>query len=127
MSANRGAVDVIMPALRHGLGERDGDALPDTGDAPSSEPPIDRIPVAILLRNVVPWRAGAWAPQKAVYDVAILLGGRPRPRLPGLAQPATILAKYADRPLSDRRGSRLLLNLALNKTKLTLNDFVDAT
>jgi len=34
-----------MPALRHGLGERDGDALPDTGDAPSSEPPIDRIPL----------------------------------------------------------------------------------
>jgi hypothetical protein len=74
MTANRGAVDVVLTALGHGLGERDGDALPDTGDAPSSEPPIDRIPVAILLGNVAPWRASTQSPQNAIDDIAIILG-----------------------------------------------------
>jgi hypothetical protein len=59
MSANRGAVDVVVPTLRHGLGESDGDALPNTRGAPSPETSIDRIPIAIFLRNITPWRAGA--------------------------------------------------------------------
>src|SRR3974390_1001440 len=85
MGANRGAIDVVVPALCHGLGESDGDALPDTGGTPSPESPIDRIPVAILLRNVAPWRAGAQSPQDTVDDITIILGWSATAALPRLS------------------------------------------
>ena len=74
MSANRGAVDVVLLALRHRFGESDSDALPNTGGTPSPEPAIYRIPVAILLGNIAPWRASAQSPQNAIDNVAIILG-----------------------------------------------------
>jgi hypothetical protein len=85
MGANRGAVDVVVPALGHGLGESDGDTLPDPGGTPPSETPIDRVPIAILLGNVAPRRARAQPPQDAVDDVAIILGRPATAALPGLA------------------------------------------
>jgi len=42
--------------------------------APSPEAPIDRVPIARLLRHIVPPRSGAQPPQNAVDNVAIVLG-----------------------------------------------------
>ena len=74
MGANRGAIDVVVAAFGHRFGESNGDALPNPRGAPSSEPPIDRIPVAILLRNVAPGRTCAQPPKNTVDDAAIILG-----------------------------------------------------
>ena len=82
MGANRRAVDVVVPALRHGLGESNGGALPDARCAPSSEAPKDRVPIAVLLWDVAPWRAGPQPPQDAIDDIAIVLG---RPTTPSLS------------------------------------------
>src|SRR5262245_37440641 len=41
MGANRSAVDVVMPALGHRLGERDGHTLPHTAGAPAPEAPVN--------------------------------------------------------------------------------------
>ena len=81
--ANRGAVDVVVPALGHRFGESDRDALPNTGGAPSPKAPVDRIPVAVLLRHVAPG-----APVRSRHRIPLMMlrlssGGRPRPRLPG--------------------------------------------
>ena len=83
MSTNRGAVDVVVTALGHRFGESDGDALPNTGGAPSPETPVDRVPVAVLFRHVAPRRTGAQPPENAVDDISLSSGGRPRPRFPG--------------------------------------------
>ena len=85
MGANRGAIDVVVPALRHRLGESDGDALPDTAGAPAPEAPIDRIPIAIFLRNIAPWRASAQPPQNSIDDVAIIFGRPSSAALAGLS------------------------------------------
>jgi hypothetical protein len=73
MSTNRGAVDVVVTALGHRFGESDGDALPNTGGAPSPETPVDRVPVAVLFRHVAPRRTGAQPPENAVDDISIVL------------------------------------------------------
>ena len=46
-------------AVRHDLGQRNRNHLPDPGIAPSTERPIDRVPVAALERNVAPGRNAA--------------------------------------------------------------------
>lgn len=74
-----------MAAFRHRLGERDRHALPDARGAPSSEAPVDRVPVAVLLRHVAPRRAAAQTPQDAVDNIAIILGRAASAALAGLA------------------------------------------
>lgn len=81
MGANRGAIDVVVSALSHRLGESDGHALPDTAGAPAPEASIDRVPVAVLLRDIAPWRPGAKPPQYPIDDVAIVFGRSSSPAL----------------------------------------------
>src|SRR5258707_532531 len=64
-----------MAAFRHRFGKRDGHALPDAGCTPSSKAPIDRVPIAIFRGYTPPGRAAAQAPQNAVDDIAVVLGG----------------------------------------------------
>jgi hypothetical protein len=73
VGTNRSGVDVVIPTLSHCFGESDGHALPDTGSAPTSKAPIDRVPVAVLLRHIAPRRASTQPPQNAVDDVAVVL------------------------------------------------------
>jgi hypothetical protein len=55
-----------MAVVGHRLGQRGGDRLPHAGLAPASEALAEGHPLAVLLRHVAPWRAGANAPQDAV-------------------------------------------------------------
>jgi len=81
MGANRGAVDAVMAAVCHDLGQCDRHCLPDPGTAPSPEPPVDRIPVAVSGRNIAPGRAATKPPEYAVDDGSVpFRGRRPRPR-----------------------------------------------
>ena len=72
MGADCGAVDTVVAAVRHDLGQRNRDRLPDPGFTPSPEPPIDRIPAAIFGRHVAPWSAAAKPPQDAVDNRTVL-------------------------------------------------------
>jgi hypothetical protein len=78
------AIDAVMTALGHRLGECYGNAFPNTGGTPSSEPPIDGIPVAILLRNVAPRCSGAETPKDAIDDVPAAFGRSPTAALSSL-------------------------------------------
>ena len=53
MGADRGAVDAVVAAVGHDLGQRHGNGLPDPGFAPSPEPAIDGVPATIFRRHVV--------------------------------------------------------------------------
>ena len=72
MGTNRGAIDAVMAAVRHDLGQRDGHRLPDPSIAPTAETPVDRVPVAVFRRDVAPWRAAAKSPKYAVDYGAVL-------------------------------------------------------
>jgi hypothetical protein len=50
------------------LGQNRRGGLPDAGRAPASEALVHRHPLAVLLRQVAPRRAGAHPPQNAVHD-----------------------------------------------------------
>ena len=82
---NCGAVDVVVTALGHRFSQSDGDALPNTAGAPSPKTPVDRVPVAVLLRHIAPRRTGAQPPENTVDDVAIVLGRTSPPALPRLS------------------------------------------
>src|SRR5262245_23554621 len=108
MGANRRAVDPVMPALDHRLGESDGHTLPHSAGAPAPETPVDRVPFSVLFRHIAPRRTGAKPPQDAVDDVATVRGRAPAASLSRLPfNPQQHPQKNATRPLSDRRGSRL--------------------
>lgn len=129
MGANRGGVDAVVAAFRHRLGERDGHALPDARGAPSSEAPVDRVPVAVLLRHVAPWRAAAQPPQDTVDNVAVISGGRPLPRLP--ASRSTGNKPFKTRHSASVRSPRLTTApsriRSLESTRDSgVNHFVDA-
>src|ERR1019366_8217743 len=103
-------------------------ALPDARRTPSSESTVNRIPVAVL-GYITSRRARAQPPQDAIDDVAII----PWADVPGRAcqapaQPATKPSKYATRPPSDRRGSRLPPQICSLESKRDsrVNDFVHA-
>jgi len=72
MGANRGAIDVVVAAVRHDLRQRDGHCLPDPGFTPPPEPPIDRVPIAVIGRDIAPRRATAKPPEYAVDNGAVL-------------------------------------------------------
>jgi hypothetical protein len=72
MGANRGRVDVIVPTLSHRLGESGGHALPDSGRAPAPKSSIDRVPVAVFLRDIMRWCPGAKPPHDAIDDVPVV-------------------------------------------------------
>lgn len=74
MGANCGAVDAVVAAVRHDLGEHYRHGLPDPGLAPASEPTIDGVPTAVFGRDIPPWSAAAEPPENAVDDRTILLG-----------------------------------------------------
>lgn len=74
MGADGGAVDAVVAAVRHDLGQRHGDRLPDPGFAPPPEPPIDGVPTAIFGGHVTPRRSTAEPPENAVDDRAVLFG-----------------------------------------------------
>ena len=74
MGADCGAVDAVVPAICHDLGQRHRDCLPDPSFTPSPEPTVDGVPTAIFGRHVAPRSAAAEPPQNAVDDRAILLG-----------------------------------------------------
>lgn len=62
MGANRGAIDAVMAAVGHDLGQRDRDGFPDAGLALTSESSVDRIPVTVFGRNITPRRPAAKPP-----------------------------------------------------------------
>ena len=129
MGADRGRVDVVMPAVRHRLGESDRHALPDPGDTPSPEAPIDRIPVAVLLGNIAPWRAGAQPPQNAIDDIAIVLGRATPPALPRLSLNRQQYPQNTPLDLAQIAAAQgcLLESPALNQNEILASiDFVHA-
>jgi len=68
MGADCGAIDAVVAAVRHDLGQRHGNGLPDPGFTPSPEPTIDGVPTAIFGRYVASRSAAAEPPQNAVDD-----------------------------------------------------------
>lgn len=54
VGADGGAIDAVVAGARHHLGQGNGHALPYAGLAPTPKAPIDRVPVAELLRHVAP-------------------------------------------------------------------------
>jgi len=79
MGANRGAIDAVVAAIRHDLSQCDRHCLPGPGFAPSPEPPIDRVPIAVLGRNIAPRCAAAKPPEYAVNNQTALFGRSPAP------------------------------------------------
>ena len=73
MGANGGAIDAVMAAVSHDLGERYGDGLPDPRFAPPAEPSIDGVPAPIFGRNVAPRRSAPEPPKDSVDDSAVPL------------------------------------------------------
>ena len=76
VGADNGAVDAVVAAVHHDLGERHRHGFPDPGFAPSSEPPIDRVPTAIFGRHVAPRCSATKPPENTVDDRSVLLGRR---------------------------------------------------
>ena len=76
MGADCGAVDTVMAAICHDLGERYGDGLPDPGFTPSPEPAINGVPVAIFGRHVAPRGTATEPPEYAIDDRTVVLGPR---------------------------------------------------
>ena len=74
MGADCGAVDTVMAAICHDLGERYGDGLPDPGFTPSPEPAINGVPVAIFVRHVAPRGTATEPPEYAIDDRTVVLG-----------------------------------------------------
>jgi CubicO group peptidase (beta-lactamase class C family) len=66
VGANGGAVDAVVAAVRHDLGQRDRYGLPDLGLAPAPKPQVDCVPVAVFGRSIAPWRAAAKTPEGTV-------------------------------------------------------------
>jgi hypothetical protein len=130
MSTNRGAVDVVVTALGHRFGESRGDALPDTGGTPSPKTPVDRVPVAVLLRHVAPGRTGAQPPENAIDDVAIVLGRAPPSALSRFSLNRQQNPQDTPLDLAQIAAAQgcLLESAALNQNEiLTSIDFVHAT
>src|SRR5262245_33741412 len=50
--------------------------VPHAELAPTTEPDKDRIPIAVSLRHVAPWRAGAQNPQNAVHGPPLVRNRR---------------------------------------------------
>lgn len=73
MGADCGAVDAVVAAICHDLGQRHRYGLPDPGLTPTPEPLIDGVPATVFRRHVAPWSATSKPPENAVYDGAILL------------------------------------------------------
>ena len=118
--ANRSAVDVVMSALGRGLGESDCHALPDARGTPAPEAPIDRVPVALFLRDIAPRRTRAQPPQDAIDDVSVVLG---RPTPPAFAGFAFNRQQHLqDTPLDPRQIAAaqgcLLESAALNQNEI---------
>ena len=83
VGADCGAVDAVVAAVRHHLGQRDRHGFPDPSLAPTSKPAIDRVPTAVLggtSRHGAPDRSR----QRMLLTTARLRSGRlPRPGLSG--------------------------------------------
>src|SRR5271169_6685053 len=92
MASNRGAVDAVAGVVRHRLGQRGSDGFPNAGLAPASEALVHGHPLAVLLRNIPPGRAGAQVPQDAVDDGAVVVR---RPALATPLPPAADLSAHA--------------------------------
>ena len=73
MGANHSAVDAVVAAIHHGLSQYNRNDLPDPGLAPPPEPPVDRVPVAVLKRNVAPGHAAAKPPKYTIDNRAVRL------------------------------------------------------
>ena len=103
---------------RLSLGDRAyGNALPYTGCAPSPEPPIDRVSVAIFLGDVAPWRPSAQPPQNAIDDVAISVHSVASPNVCRSLQPSTLAES---RKINSRRGIPSCRAIAGAKLKSSL-------
>ena len=74
MGANRGAIDAVVTAVRHDLGQRDRYGLPDPGIAPAPKPPVNRVPVAVFGRDIAPRRAATEPPEYPVNDRPVRFG-----------------------------------------------------
>ena len=74
MGANRGAIDAVMPAVRHDLGQRNRNGFPDPGLTPAPKPPVDGVPIPVFGWDVAPGCSTAKAPKYAVDDRTVLLG-----------------------------------------------------
>jgi len=68
MAADRRRVDAVMSIVGHRLGQDRRRGLPGTGHAPAPETLVHRHPLAVLLRQVAPRRAGTHPPQDSVHD-----------------------------------------------------------
>lgn len=73
MGADCGAVDAIVAAVCHDLGQRNRDCFPDPSFAPPPESSIDRVPASIFRWHIAPRRTAAQPPEYAVDDSTVLL------------------------------------------------------
>ena len=72
VSADGGTIDAVVAGVRHHLGQGDRHDLPGAGLAPAPEPPVDRVPLAVLLRHVAPRSTATQPPQNAVQNRTVL-------------------------------------------------------
>jgi len=72
MGTNCGAVDAVVAAIRHDLGQRHRDGFPNSSFAPTAKPAIDGVPATIFGWHIAPWGSAAKPPEYAVDDRAIL-------------------------------------------------------
>jgi len=80
VGANHGAVDMMEAPIERPLGIRlpleiRQDPVPDTGTSPAIEAGGDRLPRAVLLREIPPRRSGSIEPQQAIDDLAMIFRG----------------------------------------------------
>ena len=74
MGAKRVATFAVVTTIRAGFGQRQLHGFPDLCFVPPPESPIDRVPVAVLGRDIAPWRAATQPPEYPVDDRAVLFG-----------------------------------------------------
>jgi hypothetical protein len=72
VGADGGTVDAVVTSVRHHFGQGDQHDLPGAGLAQEPEPPIDRVPLAVLPRHFAPGRPAARPPENTVQNRSVL-------------------------------------------------------
>ena len=72
VSADGGTIDAVVAGVRHHLGQGDRHDLSSASLTPAPEPPIDRVPLAVLLKHVAPRRPAAQPPENTVQNCPVL-------------------------------------------------------
>ena len=73
MNLGVGGVD-NEPFVIRGINESLQQPLPDSFVAPTAKAPMGIFPIAVVGRQVAPWRSGAQNPQDGVNEEAVVFG-----------------------------------------------------